>query len=1841
MTTKETTTDENSTTIKEVKDKEDSTQKSTEAIKNKEKEEEEEIEEEIEEEVEEKDDEEDEPEEEEKNQNETSTNPLPEKTKDGLEISLELIKKFKEIPNEENDNSICNFILEKGLPMDVKDEHTLALILYFHKLCVSFYKILNSLKKKNIEKIFLSSLKESYFLFADDSIKHYNYKSLAKKIFPNLKKSQEEFLISVEFNNPSLDDPIIPTPSVFKINQKILELGLNSQGKLDIYSKIHILKALINFINLEKLKPYTKDFQQMENDLIKLYKNSQREKMSEEKYNEYVEVFTNGEKREDWSKIISSCKKAISIFQNINDLDSIKIYEKLFIQLLGHLDREVRNEAVKVLNIIYDQTTWQEKSPFPLENTNVKLLGNDLVLELTVNSSSYSDKSVVLVCSTPCLSKDINYTVTTFLKSSSEEEDEEENIKLTYNLGKLSKCGYYDWYLVHFSKGRFSNIKIIKNKDIIDGKGRTIVINKDIQNLSAHEVFPDLINAEIDKNQGRITKRGNFKTLESKLEEFHNRFINCLYIMGALERDNNIAYDEETGKAIDIGNTEASPMAVTNRSSISSLLGGESDFKSLVDKAKSLNMKIIVDSLCRISSSRSNRKYRNVLLRYLDNYSKLQLCYGSDGKSVHYEDSTVLNYRKIEAWEMLISEIKTLINKFGIDGLHLDNCQIWPHIMELNTIEMYRIDDDGKPAYTPMEILNGEIVIPNSESGYWESDLCEQYANPLLVKLTREIWNNFPEFIFLGECWLEEKYSQRHVSLVKSGIIPRMYTLPVIICQMLGKKILHNGNMEQVPPENVSIIKEWYKENYQNLPEGAILVQSSSGQVWPYPALLYGRGNWSAIDLLFTLPDVPMTFMNEIDGEAYRVQITNVYTSKDNKPEENSALQSNRLKSRSKSLMKLIEYKEQEQRERERDDNKNMPRVSSRLALNEYLPQYDLSESISSIINLSGISMKNAREIDAKQNNLVQTLKKEDEFDLNKIKFRYDQRREMRQNHKSLKEGKLIYLNAYDNNNNVHPGIFAFARQTPEETGIFAINFRDQETNFLLDLSSLLGENGNSNSICYIVDWTLKNEGEYYFLRELTQSHVTRKIRPYSTVCFGFSMIPFNTENYNKVMEKSNSRLIADLKSMDNNSVDFYQVSLQLKEILEKKLPIEEFNKWMNYVLQLFEKYNINFNDYIKKLDFIKTNESLTSEFFKYCLILKSIKSPEPKYSKVISIAKNLFESNILGPICFVTPELGRWSTVGGLGVMVDELSQGLRSIGQEIIMISPYYNQNRKGKTDYLANDPFNIHYTKNVSIQLDNRYEFGVHYGEGNNGIKYYFLHNASIFPRPYPDLGPADIVREMACFCKASLQLLCDIGTIPAIVVTNDWFTGFTPAYGKCGAFGDVFKGTTFLHICHNLEPSYEGRLYPNSNLANIYQFNPDWVIDPWWKVKILNPSRCAILLSDQWATVSNSYKQDLQRNSPLASLLNQKPHPFAYPNGIFKEKRLKTLLEKAGGDRKECKRYIQQKYFGYKDADYSVPIYSFVGRLTQQKGVLLILDAVEEIVRRTNGKVNILVGGMGNPSDPYVGQCINKINYLRSKYSYAFWANPYEFFTDGPKINFGSDFGLMPSLFEPGGIVQHEFFIAGTPVIAFKTGGLKDTVEEFRYDTNTGNGFTFESHNAYELIQAISRSLGLFQNKEKYEICRKNAKNSAIDVADVSRAWCKEFCRLKNKIFFNVKEAKDIDENQVFELKKDNTEDKKEINQIKKEVDDGLIPITFSYKFEKGKKLNSVLLCGSFTNWKEKIELTFDPLTEKWSKIVRLPKGKHFYKYIVGNDWIINPMERNERGNDGIVNNVVEV
>jgi starch synthase len=126
-----------------------------------------------------------------------------------------------------------------------------------------------------------------------------------------------------------------------------------------------------------------------------------------------------------------------------------------------------------------------------------------------------------------------------------------------------------------------------------------------------------------------------------------------------------------------------------------------------------------------------------------------------------------------------------------------------------------------------------------------------------------------------------------------------------------------------------------------------------------------------------------------------------------------------------------------------------------------------------------------------------------------------------------------------------------------------------------------------------------------------------------------------------------------------------------------------------------------------------------------------------------IRAAQSMNDSSKLGPIVFCSPELGRWSTVGGLGVMVDELSIGLAEMGQEVIVISPYYDRNRAGKTGYLALDPAGISYVDNIRVNIGAGFTLGVHEGTVK-GVKVVFLHNADVFPSPYPDAQPAYIVQ-----------------------------------------------------------------------------------------------------------------------------------------------------------------------------------------------------------------------------------------------------------------------------------------------------------------------------------------------------------------------------------------------------------------------------------------------------------------------------------------------------------------
>jgi starch synthase len=197
--------------------------------------------------------------------------------------------------------------------------------------------------------------------------------------------------------------------------------------------------------------------------------------------------------------------------------------------------------------------------------------------------------------------------------------------------------------------------------------------------------------------------------------------------------------------------------------------------------------------------------------------------------------------------------------------------------MEPDLDELTRKDIDDECAYTPEDLMNGEIVIRNENHGYWNSTSKDTYANPFFVKLCRALWAMNPQFMVIGECWGGMGFENRQIIMTRSGIIPRLYNLPQTIASLFGKKLYKDGRVQSQEVKSVTALKEWYVNTRRFLPPGSILLQSSSAHCWPYPAFLYGKGSWAAVDILYFMPDIPFTFMGEVDGEVYRLEIQSVF----------------------------------------------------------------------------------------------------------------------------------------------------------------------------------------------------------------------------------------------------------------------------------------------------------------------------------------------------------------------------------------------------------------------------------------------------------------------------------------------------------------------------------------------------------------------------------------------------------------------------------------------------------------------------------------------------------------------------------------------------------------------------------------------------------------------------------------------------------------------------------------------------------------------------------------------------------------------------------------------------
>jgi starch synthase len=164
------------------------------------------------------------------------------------------------------------------------------------------------------------------------------------------------------------------------------------------------------------------------------------------------------------------------------------------------------------------------------------------------------------------------------------------------------------------------------------------------------------------------------------------------------------------------------------------------------------------------------------------------------------------------------------------------------------------------------------------------------------------------------------------------------------------------------------------------------------------------------------------------------------------------------------------------------------------------------------------------------------------------------------------------------------------------------------------------------------------------------------------------------------------------------------------------------------------------------------------------------------------------------------------------------------------------------------------------------------------------------------------------------------------------------------------------------------------------------------------------------------------------------------------------------------------------------DASVPLFGSIGRMVEQKGVDIMLGALEEML---NANIQFVQIGSGSAVFQRAFQELARRFPQRASVRIGFDE------AVSHRIEAGCDFFLMPSRFEPCGLNQMYSLRYGTIPIVRATGGLDDTVIDPREDIERANGIKFQEYSGQTLAKGIRKALALYETSELLQRFRLNA------------------------------------------------------------------------------------------------------------------------------------------------------
>ncbi len=442
--------------------------------------------------------------------------------------------------------------------------------------------------------------------------------------------------------------------------------------------------------------------------------------------------------------------------------------------------------------------------------------------------------------------------------------------------------------------------------------------------------------------------------------------------------------------------------------------------------------------------------------------------------------------------------------------------------------------------------------------------------------------------------------------------------------------------------------------------------------------------------------------------------------------------------------------------------------------------------------------------------------------------------------------------------------------------------------------------------------------------------------------------------------------------------------------------------------------------------------------------------------------------------ILYVTGEAAPFAASGGLGDVMGSLPQAMCRAypDSEIAVILPLYSQiSAAHRAGMQKVSEFEIPYGWRRSY-------VGV-YKQAYEGVDYYFIDNEQYFKRPAM-YGQYDDGERYAYFCHAVVEFMLHENFIPDVLHANDWQAALSVVYVKLRYhMCEQLRGMKTVFTIHNIE--YQGR-YGLSSLGDIFDIgyeNRD-VMEYDGDINLL---KAAVVCADRVTTVSPNYAREL-RDPYFAYGLDRvirmfEPKMSGIINGVdavtFDPEREDIPYPFSPSDvaegKAKNKAHLQHALGLAAEAD--VPLIAMITRLTEGKGIDLVLRVFDEMME-TGAQFVLLGTGDARYEEifaslanryPERARILLKFDRKLSKAIYA-----------------GADIFLMPSKTEPCGLSQMIACRYGTVPVVHGVGGLADSI--ISYGEEGSNGFVFRNFNAHDMLFRLKDAISLYHSGEAW-------------------------------------------------------------------------------------------------------------------------------------------------------------